>query len=214
MANNKTPETNSSHKDGIRTLVTASNRHYFFIRRCEHFPTEIEKRYVMSSNFIFELNNLHRSTIKVKYEIAFGIIVFLSLLKNFCILKWKYSVSRLSSIVMPSLSCNQFSQIVYQSTIAGRRLSTPSRCHHRFVSISISNNFIFSSSFLLLLFFLYIFHIAIHTFKLSHDYKNRAHMKLTIKHLQYGDFGNYRCISKNSLGETEGSIRVYGKWEI
>lgn len=40
---------------------------------------------------------------------------------------------------------------------------------------------------------------------------NRAHMKLTIKNLQYGDFGNYRCISKNSLGETEGSIRVYGK---
>lgn len=39
----------------------------------------------------------------------------------------------------------------------------------------------------------------------------RAHMKLTIKNLQYGDFGNYRCISKNSLGETEGSIRVYGK---
>ncbi|TDG40354.1 hypothetical protein AWZ03_013224 [Drosophila navojoa] len=38
----------------------------------------------------------------------------------------------------------------------------------------------------------------------------RAHMKLTIRNLQYGDFGNYRCISKNSLGETEGSIRVYG----
>lgn len=39
----------------------------------------------------------------------------------------------------------------------------------------------------------------------------RAHMKLTIKNLSLGDFGNYRCISKNSLGETEGSIRVYGK---
>ncbi|XP_037906810.1 lachesin [Hermetia illucens] len=37
----------------------------------------------------------------------------------------------------------------------------------------------------------------------------RAHMKLTIRNLQSGDFGNYRCISKNSLGETEGSIRVY-----
>ncbi|KNC29888.1 hypothetical protein FF38_13508 [Lucilia cuprina] len=37
----------------------------------------------------------------------------------------------------------------------------------------------------------------------------KAHMKLTIRNLQYGDFGNYRCISKNSLGETEGSIRVY-----
>uniref|UniRef100_A0A336LSY5 CSON003513 protein n=1 Tax=Culicoides sonorensis TaxID=179676 RepID=A0A336LSY5_CULSO len=37
----------------------------------------------------------------------------------------------------------------------------------------------------------------------------RAHMKLTIKSLAGADFGNYRCISKNSLGETEGSIRVY-----
>jgi neurotrimin len=36
-------------------------------------------------------------------------------------------------------------------------------------------------------------------------------MKLTIKGLTVGDFGNYRCISKNSLGETEGSIRVYGE---
>ncbi|XP_065166294.1 lachesin isoform X2 [Atheta coriaria] len=37
----------------------------------------------------------------------------------------------------------------------------------------------------------------------------RAHMKLTVRNLQFGDFGNYRCISKNSLGETEGSIRLY-----
>ncbi|XP_048513864.1 lachesin-like isoform X2 [Athalia rosae] len=37
----------------------------------------------------------------------------------------------------------------------------------------------------------------------------RAEMRLTIKNLQSGDFGNYRCISKNSLGETEGSIRLY-----
>ncbi|XP_046399101.1 lachesin-like isoform X2 [Ischnura elegans] len=37
----------------------------------------------------------------------------------------------------------------------------------------------------------------------------RAHMKLTIRGLRDRDFGNYRCISKNSLGETEGSIRLY-----
>ncbi|XP_031773603.1 lachesin-like isoform X3 [Apis florea] len=37
----------------------------------------------------------------------------------------------------------------------------------------------------------------------------RAYMRLTIRNLQAGDFGNYRCISKNSLGETEGSIRLY-----
>lgn len=42
----------------------------------------------------------------------------------------------------------------------------------------------------------------------------RAHMKLTVRNLQTGDFGNYRCISKNSLGETEGSIRLYGKFKI
>ncbi|XP_033220905.1 lachesin [Belonocnema kinseyi] len=37
----------------------------------------------------------------------------------------------------------------------------------------------------------------------------RTAMKLTIRNLLNGDFGNYRCISKNSLGETEGSIRLY-----
>lgn len=39
----------------------------------------------------------------------------------------------------------------------------------------------------------------------------RTSMKLTIKNLTTSDFGSYRCISKNSLGETEGSIRLYGK---
>ncbi|XP_046399102.1 lachesin-like [Ischnura elegans] len=37
----------------------------------------------------------------------------------------------------------------------------------------------------------------------------RAHMKLTIRAVRDRDFGNYKCISKNSLGETEGSIRLY-----
>ncbi|XP_049765024.1 lachesin isoform X1 [Schistocerca cancellata] len=37
----------------------------------------------------------------------------------------------------------------------------------------------------------------------------RSHMRLTIRGLTANDFGNYRCISKNSLGETEGSIRLY-----
>jgi len=41
----------------------------------------------------------------------------------------------------------------------------------------------------------------------------RAHMKLTIRDLKDKDFGNYRCISKNSLGETEGSIRLYGQYK-
>nr|XP_023024638.1 lachesin-like [Leptinotarsa decemlineata] len=37
----------------------------------------------------------------------------------------------------------------------------------------------------------------------------RTHMELTVRNLQIEDFGTYRCISKNSLGETEGSIRLY-----
>lgn len=42
----------------------------------------------------------------------------------------------------------------------------------------------------------------------------RTHMKLTVRNIQAGDFGNYKCVSKNSLGETEGSIRLYGKFKI
>jgi len=41
----------------------------------------------------------------------------------------------------------------------------------------------------------------------------RGHMKLAIRDLKDKDFGNYRCISKNSLGETEGSIRLYGQYK-
>ncbi|XP_065225680.1 lachesin-like isoform X2 [Planococcus citri] len=37
----------------------------------------------------------------------------------------------------------------------------------------------------------------------------RTHMKLTVKKLTPSDFGTYKCISKNSLGETEGTIRLY-----
>lgn len=39
----------------------------------------------------------------------------------------------------------------------------------------------------------------------------RAHMRLIVRNLTTNDFGSYRCISKNSLGETEGSIRLYRK---
>uniref|UniRef100_A0A182PSA2 Ig-like domain-containing protein n=1 Tax=Anopheles epiroticus TaxID=199890 RepID=A0A182PSA2_9DIPT len=34
-------------------------------------------------------------------------------------------------------------------------------------------------------------------------------MKLTIKDINIGDFGTYKCVVKNSLGETDGSIKVY-----
>ncbi|XP_073972765.1 lachesin-like isoform X2 [Rhodnius prolixus] len=43
----------------------------------------------------------------------------------------------------------------------------------------------------------------------SQDNSYRTYMKLTVRNLTSRDFGSYRCISKNSLGETEGSIRLY-----
>lgn len=37
----------------------------------------------------------------------------------------------------------------------------------------------------------------------------QVHMKLKIHYLEEDDFGSYRCIAKNSLGETDGSIKLY-----
>ncbi|XP_071039382.1 lachesin-like [Parasteatoda tepidariorum] len=37
----------------------------------------------------------------------------------------------------------------------------------------------------------------------------KVHMILTIHRLVHSDFGTYRCYAKNSLGSTEGSIRLY-----
>ncbi|KAJ8674631.1 hypothetical protein QAD02_010417, partial [Eretmocerus hayati] len=39
----------------------------------------------------------------------------------------------------------------------------------------------------------------------------KVHMKLTIRSVSSSDFGNYRCISRNSLGDADGSIRLYRK---
>lgn len=36
-------------------------------------------------------------------------------------------------------------------------------------------------------------------------------LTLTIKRLQKSDFGGYKCISKNSIGGIEATIRLYGK---
>ncbi|XP_067120233.1 lachesin-like isoform X2 [Centruroides vittatus] len=41
------------------------------------------------------------------------------------------------------------------------------------------------------------------------DKTYKVHMKLTIKNLEPEDYGSYKCFAKNSLGSTEGSIRVY-----
>lgn len=37
-----------------------------------------------------------------------------------------------------------------------------------------------------------------------------THMRLLIHQVSAEDIGQYRCVAKNSLGEAEGSIRVYG----
>lgn len=39
-------------------------------------------------------------------------------------------------------------------------------------------------------------------------------MTLTIRKFQKDDIGSYRCIAKNSLGEVDSSIRLYGKCYI
>lgn len=37
-------------------------------------------------------------------------------------------------------------------------------------------------------------------------------MKLTVKKFQKQDAGSYKCVAKNSLGEVESNIRLYGKY--
>lgn len=36
-------------------------------------------------------------------------------------------------------------------------------------------------------------------------------MTLVIRKLQKSDMGGYKCISKNSIGDAEGTIRIYGE---
>ncbi|KAF7278903.1 hypothetical protein GWI33_007850 [Rhynchophorus ferrugineus] len=41
------------------------------------------------------------------------------------------------------------------------------------------------------------------------DNAYKVHMKLTIKAVNSSDYGSYKCIAKNSLGETDGTIKLY-----
>lgn len=44
------------------------------------------------------------------------------------------------------------------------------------------------------------------------DNAYKIHMKLTIKAMSKSDFGVYKCVSKNSLGDTDGTIKVYREY--
>jgi hypothetical protein len=44
------------------------------------------------------------------------------------------------------------------------------------------------------------------------DNAYKVHMKLTIRAVGPSDFGSYKCVSKNSLGDTDGSIKLYREY--
>lgn len=39
------------------------------------------------------------------------------------------------------------------------------------------------------------------------------HIRLRIRQVGPKDFGSYRCVAKNSLGETDGLIKLDGEWD-
>ena len=43
----------------------------------------------------------------------------------------------------------------------------------------------------------------------DNDYKK--YMMLKIRNVRHNDFGSYKCVAKNSLGETDGIIKLDGK---
>jgi hypothetical protein len=43
----------------------------------------------------------------------------------------------------------------------------------------------------------------------DNDYKK--YMMLKIRSVKHSDFGSYKCVAKNSLGETDGIIKLDGK---
>lgn len=44
------------------------------------------------------------------------------------------------------------------------------------------------------------------------DVVYKVHMILTIHSVTQEDYGAYNCVSKNSLGTTDGTIKLYRKW--
>lgn len=44
------------------------------------------------------------------------------------------------------------------------------------------------------------------------DNAYKIQMRLTISSVSPSDYGSYKCVSRNSLGDTDGSIKVYRKY--
>lgn len=49
-----------------------------------------------------------------------------------------------------------------------------------------------------------------HMTEINNSYYS-VQMKLIIRRIHKSDLGGYKCISKNSIGDAEGNIRLYGK---
>lgn len=44
------------------------------------------------------------------------------------------------------------------------------------------------------------------------DNAYKVRMRLVIKSVNISDFGTYKCVAKNSLGDNDGTIKLYRKW--
>ena len=44
------------------------------------------------------------------------------------------------------------------------------------------------------------------------DNAYKVHMKLTLNSVSASDFGSYKCVSRNALGDTDGTIKVYREY--
>lgn len=51
-----------------------------------------------------------------------------------------------------------------------------------------------------------------HDVQMIEKSKFEVRMVLTIRNLQKDNVGTYKCVAKNSLGDVESSIRLYGKY--
>lgn len=65
-----------------------------------------------------------------------------------------------------------------------------------------------------------ITHYFIYFFVLDDDFKvfssssgYETTMQLTIRAIQPQDLGSFRCVAKNALGETDGKIKLYSKYD-